>query len=918
MTENSKPPLETKEESCTKLRPICLRVPRGKEKMNRNCTIVNNTKDTNYNTVSQLKKISKYINNRDTDTGIVDKFEIVQFVDEKKIVRYVGDDNLQNCYSIELAWFIIINDIIRQIEVIKKELEPTNANANANAIANANANAIAIANPDKLDSSLELLFENTSKIEINIFAIFKTILLFGIKKWEFDNFDEEEKEINKLWNNKTELYRYLYYTSFLKQKNTTNDTNTSVIEIIEKNIDAKNHIIAFFLLHEFNQFINSEGFKTFSVLLQYSDLNKKMTELIPTLTAGQSTTGAPNIRECLSKINEIFKITFLFMNEKKDLTNKYIGKKFNINPDKTDKTDIYNTITGEFEEVIEFSEIYKMLVDKNEELKGKIEEKKIEQEKQTGGSKDEPTVIVGLALFIGKEIMERAASQLITGVLQSILSSQIINAVGVVLALSGPWGAAAVGLALLGYFAYKLYKRHQKLKKSVTNRYRELKKLLETSDNPDNKKKIITLFLKLQKQIVEEDLDDNKKKRDDAEKNVKKEIKETTKKLSKYSIMINADNNKKIDKKVDKKIDKKVDDTSIDKNTIEAFKESNTELKGIIDNFNKTKNKTATTYKGLINFFESMIKPLIDKTNTQQNLTNTSGPLIKPSKEELKQDKKQIDFKALNDIIENLRDNFLLNMIQADEAYRIDDLLLNKLDEKRKKKSEEDKEKKRKKEEKKGKKGGGDDEYIDVNDEDEDDDDDDNGYIEIGLDNDDDGFGITNMTIDKLKEIMINKDTEINNEINTEINNENKKNKKINENKKNSIDGVKIVQNFKNKIIEDLRDKFKNEIDDLKTNMSLSTESQKGGLISSLKMYEIKQQQKGRRRKYTLKKMCKRCKSSKHKSSKHKSSKHKSNKHKSSKHKSSKHKSSKRKSSKRKSNKQKMKRFRKNSRAKHS
>ena len=37
--------------------------------------------------------------------------------------------------------------------------------------------------------------------------------------------------------------------------------------------------------------------------------------------------------------------------------------KFNINPDKTDKTDIYNTITGEFEEVIEFSEIYKMLVE---------------------------------------------------------------------------------------------------------------------------------------------------------------------------------------------------------------------------------------------------------------------------------------------------------------------------------------------------------------------------------------------------------------------------------------------------------------------------------------------------------------------------------------------------------------------------
>ena len=805
MRENSNPKVETTEktESCSKLRPICLRVPRGKnETMKHNCSIVD-IKDMSYNTIDQLDRIAKYIDNTDTDTDIIDKFKIVEFVD-KKSGSYVGDDDLQNCYSIELAWFIIIKDIMNNINSIIKQLNgtapppiqnddavPTDPTTYNNSI-----NILTGSNPDlKSNPALK------SNPDLNLFAIFKSILSFGIKKWGFTEIEITDPEI------KLEIKLEEINNSWIKN----DQPKVSIYEIIENNIDAKNHTIAYLLLHEFNKFINSKGFKIFSVILQYPELNN---DLLKKISKEEAATKIPsegaavdpqNVIDCLSEINKIIKLTLLFMNEKKDLTNIYSGEKFNPN--------IYDTITGEFSKVTEFTNKYINLINENlsnEEIE-KIEKiiKTMEtMETQSGGSlKDEQTVIIGLALYIGKNIMNNIRDHIINGVLQTVLSSQIIYAIGIVIALTGPWGGIAISAALFSHTIYKLANAYINLKNSISNRYIELKKLLDKYDNKSNssdkekiKEKIITLFLKLQKQIVEEDYEDNKKKRDDAEKNIKKNINDTTKKLLKY------------------------EDYTIG-TPIEQYKPAK-------------KLKSTTDLKKLVENVLTQIKELTENEKAKEIKD------IIPARKDKKEKITSSELEELSTSIETVN-TFIDDMIIPDEAYRIDDFLLNKLDKKRNVKSIKDKEK--------NKKGvAGDDTFT---------------------------LGVTDMSIETLRTIMDK--TSANDSSPT-------KKSTINFSDKDRVD----IINFKKEILDDLKNKFKDEISQL--NKSLLTESQGGGLISSRKSYEIKHQQKnGRRRKYTLKKFRKRRKSSKHENSRRKIKRFKKKIHKSSGRKSSGRKSTK-------------------------
>jgi hypothetical protein len=542
MTENSKPQLETTEktQSCSKLRPICLRVPKGKKKMEKKCAFVD-IKDMSYNTVDQLDRIAKYFDNTDTnkdtykidntvtnkDTDIIDKFKIVEFVD-KKIVRYVGDDNLQNCYSIELSWFIIIKDIIKQLDeiggVIDKEKKENTGDNNVKATAKeakaeAEAESKIVIENYIQNINNELKSIDNSRYAIDLYEIFNGIFEFGKKKWEILIDNKLDIKVDIKVDEKKETNIVNIYNKFINpnvhplKSDKKMYTDQDLISI-EKNIDAKNHIIAYLILCNFKNFIVSDGFKKFSFLIKnpstLAKVNESVMKTIP--KEGMETASLGGVEESFDKLKQMLEITLLLMNEKKDLTNMYNNEKM---------VDIYEKIYNEFDVLNMFFANYNTIVGDDVLVPAS----------QTGGFKftDPKKIGLGLGLlsFAIYDMTKGGIYSLIWGAIKGTWYHYLLPVFSF-LSFLVPFVniiACAVGTSLL---LYNLGKITYKYLHTVEKNYERLQKNIENYNKKENNKEknnIISQYNKLTVQIVKENIEEKLEKKKEAEKIYKKDMK---------------------------------------------------------------------------------------------------------------------------------------------------------------------------------------------------------------------------------------------------------------------------------------------------------------------------------------------------------------------------------------------------------
>ena len=756
--------------TCSKLRPICLRVPKGKKKMDKKCAFAD-TIDMSYNTVDQLDRIAKYFDNTYKIDNTTDEFNIDKTDTDT-------DRNLQNCYSIELSWFIIIKDIIKQLDeiggVIDKEKKENTGDNNVKATAKEAVIENYIQNINN-----ELKSIDNSGYAIDLYEIFNGIFEFGKKKWGIlvdDKLDikvdikvDEEKVDEEKEKNIVNIYNKFIDPNFdLLTSNKKMSIDQDLISI-EKNIDAKNHIIAYLILCNFKNFIDSNGFKKFSYLIKnpstLAEVNESVMNTIP--KEGKETASLGGLKESFDKLKQMLEITLLIMNEKKDLTNMYNNEKM---------VDIYKKIYNEFDVLKMFFDNYNTIVGDD-----------VVPSSQTGGFKITDSKKIGLGLgllsFVIYDMTKGGIYSLIWGAIKGTWYHYLLPAFSF-LSFLVPFVniiACAVGTSLL---LYKLGKITYKYLHTVEKNYERLQKNIKNYNKKENKKEnnkeennIISHTMILDINIIKE--------------NYERFIKNK-----------NIQSNNRAPVKIDKKKEKLEKKKAAEK----IYKK---DMKNIINNFKK-----------------NMKNCDVGSSKIIEGGTNTESVI----------DDLQNDSPSINkiDMLKKLKlDDFFSH--DNGEQIKIEDIIKN---------------------------------IKDLTKDAED------GNICIK--------GIKEIA-DKLSIAKTNIDNAISDY--------------------NIANAVNIpVENTDINDIIDIITKITPDIDQFKKFILNNNESQAGGLISSRKSYEIKHQQKnGRRRKYTLKKMRKRCKSSKHENSRRKIKRFKKKIHKSSGRKSSGHKSSGRKSSGRKS-----------------
>jgi hypothetical protein len=124
-------------ETCTKTRPICLNRPKNKG------PIVEKCDGTPYTPIAELTTLAQYA------------------VEEPEN-RSAGENN--NCYAFDLAWFVVIEDIIRRCDILKGSSK---------------------IDPSKIDEAA-LEKTNASLPNFDFHALFTQIVKVGKKKWNTD------------------------------------------------------------------------------------------------------------------------------------------------------------------------------------------------------------------------------------------------------------------------------------------------------------------------------------------------------------------------------------------------------------------------------------------------------------------------------------------------------------------------------------------------------------------------------------------------------------------------------------------------------------------------------------------------------------------------------------------------------------
>ena len=274
------PTAEKKEEviSCSALRPICLNRPRGKLKQIDGKNKLENPQMT-------LDCLG------DDYTPVMGLDYLIESFNEKKIFARKSNQKDAFCYQMDLAWYMIFNDIILNIDgitvnIIKLEIEIEKRKGKKEEAEEPEAEEPEAEEPEEADiEQLEiesiLTIEEAEKAKIDFYILFTKLIAYGEKKWEMEKVMTDYKECD-----------------------------SADCPYLTANKNNKNDCIAFILLNKFRELINDKGFKVFSDCL-------KSPMTMPEI---QNNTKASDI---LNAIKEVFKLSFFLMNDKTDLTNVY-------------------------------------------------------------------------------------------------------------------------------------------------------------------------------------------------------------------------------------------------------------------------------------------------------------------------------------------------------------------------------------------------------------------------------------------------------------------------------------------------------------------------------------------------------------------------------------------------------------------
>ena len=221
-----------------------------------------------------------------------------------------------NCYTPDLGWFVVIQDIINQLDVeIDNKKEPKLKGTLESTVLDKN-------DPIENDQVIQELFEKKlqeleeetkemnevlDKInppKINLIELFEQIIIYGREKWNIDESEFKEK---------CETENCTYLTKHSKDKDLC---------------------IGFLILRFFQDLIVLPGFIVFSECI----LDR---EKIPNLNiqTNESTDAKFNQADALNTIKKVFKMALFIMNPINDLSNFYNGM---------DTTNVFKTIQTEF------------------------------------------------------------------------------------------------------------------------------------------------------------------------------------------------------------------------------------------------------------------------------------------------------------------------------------------------------------------------------------------------------------------------------------------------------------------------------------------------------------------------------------------------------------------------------------------
>jgi hypothetical protein len=266
--------------SCSEVRPICLNRPRGKL-----------TQKDGKNTLIHPKMIVDCLGEPYTPAMGLDY--LLESFNEKKIFSRKSDQKDAFCYQMDLAWYMIFNDIILNIDditvkMIEIEIEIEKKKTEVQPIENVPEEEPPMAkvideavDMEQFEIDAILTIEEAEEKGIDFYILFTKLIDYGGKKWEMEKVMEDYKECD-----------------------------AADCPYLTANKKNKNDCIAFIILNKIRELINDKGFKVFS---SYIKSPLSMPEI-------NNSTKASDI---LKAINDVFKLSFFIMNNKTDLTNVY-------------------------------------------------------------------------------------------------------------------------------------------------------------------------------------------------------------------------------------------------------------------------------------------------------------------------------------------------------------------------------------------------------------------------------------------------------------------------------------------------------------------------------------------------------------------------------------------------------------------
>jgi hypothetical protein len=266
--------------TCSKIRPVCLNVPISSSS-------------------EEIQIISKCDKNETTNIEILDYILDEIRTQNNNAKKYINPSNpIDNCYSTDNAWLVVIKNMQRQLleiktEDIKNEMEEIQNDLNNN---------------DTIKPIIP---------QLNLMNLFKKIIEVAKSKWNYQNKNNNNKNNNK--NNKNSQIKKQIIDEFVKVVNSNGFEELS--NLINKLLQGKTELMNKLKTTNNNQHFNDEQITNYKTIIENLFLY--------TLPIMNSETDLSNVfGRDFSKINEDFNE----INNMLELFNKkniYGGSKYN-------------------------------------------------------------------------------------------------------------------------------------------------------------------------------------------------------------------------------------------------------------------------------------------------------------------------------------------------------------------------------------------------------------------------------------------------------------------------------------------------------------------------------------------------------------------------------------------------------------